>query len=103
MNSYQEPKYQTKGDQIINRQSGDAIPEDEPIFILRARDRHAAGLLRLYATLCQDPVHQDAVFVRALQFHNWALSHPDRVREPNTSKDRGWTSQGIMPPPTSTK
>ena len=41
-----EPKYQIVGDKIVNRASGEAIPEDEPVIIFRARDVHAAGLIR---------------------------------------------------------
>lgn len=29
------------------------IPDDEPVFLLRAQDRHAAATVRSYATRCQ--------------------------------------------------
>lgn len=97
MNAYQEPKYEIRGDKLVNRQSGEAIPEDEPIIVFRARDKHAAELLVIYARMCQDPQHQEAARRRAAQFSNWASIHPDRMKEPDTKMDEGWTTAGKKP------
>jgi len=94
MNVYQEPKYKIVDGKLVNRQSGEAIPDDEPVFILRARDRHAFGLLQRYAGLAKDEKHREAVFVRIVQFKNWAEMHPDRMKEPDSQQDEGWTSAG---------
>lgn len=95
MNVYQEPKYQIVNGQLVNRQSGIAIPPDEPLFVLRARDKHAARLLIEYCQLVQDPEHREAVRTRATQFSNWAILHSDRMKEPDSQKDDGWTSAGM--------
>ncbi len=97
MNTYQEPKYEIKEGKIYNRQSGEMIPDDEPIFILRARDRKAPSIIAHYAELCQDPTHKDAVRTRSAQFFNWQECHKDRVKEPDTQRDFGWTSAGTKP------
>ncbi len=94
MNVYQEPKYEIKNGKIHNRQSGEQIPDDEPVFILRARDIHAAELIVLYSREVADPKHQEAVRMRAAQFNNWASLHPTRMKAPNTQMDAGWTSAG---------
>lgn len=94
MNTYQEPKYMIKEGKIVNRQSGEAIPEDEPIFILRARDHNALGALAAYLSLCSDLKHKEAVRQRHAQFANWAALHQDRLKEPDTQITNDWTTAG---------
>lgn len=94
MNTYQEPKYEIKGKKLVNRQSGEAIPDDEPVFILRARDVHAVAALMNYAGNVANPAHKEAVKTRAAQFSNWAILHRDRMKEPDSEMDNGWTSAG---------
>jgi len=94
MNEYQEPKYKVDNGVLVNRQSGEAVPDDEPIFILRARDKKAAELLFGYAEKCLDKTHREAVRIRAHQFLNWAEKHPDRMKEPDTHLTTSWTSAG---------
>ena len=98
MNPYQEPKYEIKGGKLVNRQSGEAIPDDEPVFILRARDKHAAPTLIHYAANVEDREHREAARTRAAQFSNWAALHPTRVHEPDSQMNGGWTSAGTPPP-----
>lgn len=101
MNRYQEPKYKVQNGRIVNRQSGNVIPDDEPVIILRARDVYAAPLLRDYANKLPKGTHRQAIETRAQQFENWAADHPDRMKEPDTDIDEGWTTAGKMeiPPP----
>src|SRR5215813_6030170 len=96
MTVYQEPKYLIDQNtaRVRNRQSGAAIPEDEPIFIFRASDRKAAEVLWHYSAHCKDKIHRKAVETRALQFENWAQEHPSRMKEPDTSVNEGWTDRG---------
>ena len=81
----QEPKYTVNGTHIVNRASGEAIPHDEPVFIFRARDKWAAGVLGDYAQFVNDPKHAEAVNARFIQFGKWAEAHPDRMKEPDTA------------------
>ena len=41
-------KVSTDGEHIVNTVSGELIPDDEPLFLLRARDELALRLLRDY-------------------------------------------------------
>ena len=68
----------------MNRQSGEAIPEDEPVMIFRARDKHARRAIAFYMALVADPDHSRAVRHRIEQFNNFAEFHPDRMKEPDT-------------------
>ncbi len=81
----QEPKYGVnENGKLVNRVSGEPIPDDEPVFILRARDVHAAIIIRDYAMYCADDEHREVVLGRWADFRRFAADHPDRMKEPDT-------------------
>lgn len=86
MDEIQEPKYEIRQGRIHNRATGEAIPDDEPIFILRAKDKNAAEAIAQYCDLCSIENHREIVKARISQFLNWAEENPDRMHEP-TSPD----------------
>jgi len=47
-----DPKYHIDGDQIIKTSNNQPIPKDEPLFLFRARDKHALDTLLHYRQLC---------------------------------------------------
>lgn len=81
----QEPKYtsSSKTGRLCNRQTGKPIPDDEPVFILRAQDMHALHALRHYLVFCAEPDHQEAVQKRIADFEAFAAAHPERMKEPD--------------------
>jgi hypothetical protein len=81
----QSPKYTISGSQIVNRMTGNPIPADEPIFILRASDKLACGTIGDYANLCSNEAHAAAVQDVFIQFGEWSDAHPDRMKEPDTA------------------
>lgn len=93
MKTKQEPKYKIKG-RIVNRQSGQAIPDDEPIFILRARDVTAVELLKKYGDLVKasgcNTEHRTSVQKRVDQFSKFAADNPDRMKVPDTTLTNAW-------------
>lgn len=88
----QEPKYDvTDQGQIVNRVSGQPIPDDEPVFIFRARDLFAASALNAYLrALCAADSevvghdHRHAIRTRVRDFERFALQNPDRMKVPDT-------------------
>mgnify|MGYP000577875052 CR=1 FL=1 len=76
MKEAQETKYIAMNDRLYNRASGDPIPDDEPVFILRGRDIHAAYAIELYSELCENYDHANTVRERASHFRNFAHKHP---------------------------
>lgn len=80
----QEPKYDIRNRRIINRATGEVIPNDEPIFILRAKDRKALHVLREYLDVITKPAHFEAVVSRIRDFMAFRHAHPDRMKEPDT-------------------
>jgi hypothetical protein len=81
----QEPKYTVDADgRIVNRASGEAIPDDEPVFIFRARDWFALAALHHYVDLCGITSHRRAVEVRIQDFARFKMAHPERMKEPDS-------------------
>lgn len=83
----QEPKYTVVNGRIANRLSGEPIPDDEPVFILRGKDVHAHQALTAYASLVGAGEHREAVNQRAAQFAEFARKNPARMKKPDTSRD----------------
>jgi hypothetical protein len=86
----QEPKYTVSGrGRLVNRSSGVEIPDDEPVFILRASDRKAASRLTSYQFECSNEAHRKAVSARVDAFLMFAIQHPKRMKEPDTATPGG--------------
>ncbi len=91
MNATQEPKYKIENGKLVNRSSGEQIPDDEPVFVLRARDKHAAATLASYSTYINGTdEHSEAVHLRIRQFEKWSKDHPERMKEPDTTLTSDW-------------
>lgn len=86
----QEPKYTvgTRDGRIVNRATGKPIPDQEPIFILRAKDVHATAALAAYLsaiTAVTEPAHVIEVQRRIDAFDAFAEAQPDLVKQPDTA------------------
>lgn len=82
----QEPKYTTSGKngRLVNRATGTAIPDDEPVLIFRAQDRHAVHAMRAYALVCEQPDHIAVIEQRIADFERFAAANPQRMKEPDS-------------------
>lgn len=85
MKASQEPKYDVREGRIVNRRTGQPIPDDEPVFVFRAKDRRALTALTAYYAAITNPEHAKAVAVRIESFKAFAAGHPERMREPDSS------------------
>jgi hypothetical protein len=59
--------------------------DDEPVFVLRAQDKIAAPLIRLWADWAEregSPKSLDAMAI-ADEFERWARNHPQRMKWPD--------------------
>ena len=75
---------------LVKRSNGEPIPEDEPIFVLRARDHLAVSLLRQYRVLseadgCND-FQLDGVDQVIADFLAFAEEHPERMKQPGVTR-----------------
>lgn len=84
----QESKY-TVGPRgrLVNRESGQPIPDDEPVMILRAQDRLAYEAVLRYRDHAEDQTAADAIRrgagERLAAFANFALHCPYRMKDPS--------------------
>lgn len=82
-------KYGVNDDgQLHNRLTGNVIPADEPVFILRARDVHAVYAMQCYLDACKVDWYKSIVRQRIGDFADFAINHPDRMREPGSLHEK---------------
>lgn len=64
------------------------IPEDEPVFLFRARDALLPKVLNYYEHICREHgapgSHIAAINDRAKEITSWQLDHQDRVHTPGS-------------------
>jgi len=75
---------------LIKISNGEAVPEDEPVFILRARDSLAIDTLQHYSNISNDDHCTDyhlsgmARVIRA--FMAFKRDHPERMKQPGITR-----------------
>lgn len=73
----------------VSVDTGDRTPigDDEPVFVLRARDAMAIPVLDAYAQLCSAHGSPSEHLQSVLQTHNafrdWQDAHPGDVKQPD--------------------
>jgi hypothetical protein len=82
---HQEPKYDIVDGKHVNRATGVAIPDGEPIIIFRAKDLKAVIALSAYRDACNDVDHRAVIDRRISQFNAFALAFPQLMKEPDTA------------------
>lgn len=83
----EDRKFKFEDGRFINRVSGEEIPDDEPVIIFRARDRHAVGLLLTYQNMVENDHHKAAIQDRINEFTQFQIDHSERMKEPGITGD----------------
>lgn len=73
---------------IRNRVSGEAIPHDEPLFLLRARDINALAALYRYRQVCAECKlsHLAGIDRTIGRFLQYAHANPERMKQPGVTE-----------------
>src|SRR4051812_5709207 len=83
-------KFSTDGSKIFNTVSGEEIPENEPCFLLRARDTRSLAVLLAYRRECIsegcNKLHIAGIDQVIGKFEAFALSHPERMKQPGITR-----------------
>ncbi len=78
--------------EIVKKSNGEILPHDEPLFLIRARDRLALPLLREYRRMCQgDGCNEYIVGLldeMITQFDEFQKEHPERMKQPGVTRGR---------------
>jgi len=85
-------RFHLEGEEIIKTSNGDPIPHDEPLLILRARDRLAIPILKIYQQLaivdgCND-WFMGELAKTLKQFEDFAKLHPERMKQPGVTRGK---------------
>lgn len=88
----QDPKYNIVDGQLVVAATGVPIPEDEPVFIFRAKDCLAADCaLEPYRDAVkgrdypQAEAHAQAIAKRIAEFRAFLAQHPERAKLPDSA------------------
>lgn len=77
----------------VTTEHGD-IPDDEPVFVLRARDMATVSTLQTYETICaalgSPQRHLDGIVAARRGIHAWQQEHQDRMKVPDSEASRAW-------------
>jgi hypothetical protein len=75
---------------IIKNVTGDPIPEDEPLFLFRAKDQLAIQVLQYYRELClqtgSPAEHLRGIDGEIQVFTDFAQRHPERMKQPGITR-----------------
>jgi hypothetical protein len=84
-----DEKFGIQNNQLVKRSTGEAIPEDEPLFILRGSDLLAYPTLFYYLTLCgRESCSKRQILLMNNQlekFLDYLDAHPDLMKLPGSS------------------
>jgi len=86
-----DEKFSTTGD-IVKLSNGEIVPEDEPLFLIRARDRLAVAALEAYRVLSQEDgcidYHFEHLDKDIEAFKRFREEHPERMKQPSITRGR---------------
>ena len=82
-------RFHIDGERIVKTSNGQPVPEDEPLFLLRARDRLAVRLLHVYGLMsikggCTS-YHMSSLRTCIEEFKAFAREHPARMKQPGST------------------
>lgn len=84
-----DSKFYVERDEIKGP-NGATIPEDEPLFLIRARDYLALTLLREYEQLCAEDgctdYQMEGIRSAIVSFEKFADDHAERMKQPGVTK-----------------
>ncbi len=77
-----ERKYKIKDGKIVKRDGEKPIPDNEPLFIFRAKDRKALAALVAYCMILDNLDQKAAVTKSINDFRDFQERNPELLKEP---------------------
>ena len=77
-----ERKYKIKDNRLVKRDGEIPVPENEPLFILRAKDRKALPALLAYHMILDNLSQMESVKKSIDDFREFQEKNPDLMGEP---------------------
>jgi len=82
-----ERKYKILDNQLVKRDGEVPVPDDEPLFILRAQDRKALPAIVAYCEILDNIDHRASVKKTINDFREFQAKNPERMKEPDSPPD----------------
>lgn len=83
-------KYHIENNEVVRTADGTPIPADEPLFILRAKDRLAVAALLEYREICRrdgcNDYQLDGLSDIVAEFEKFAAEHPEAMKQPGVTR-----------------
>lgn len=80
------------GPNIVKISNGEVLPEDEPLMLIRARDRIAIPGLLKYRELCVADGCNDYILglldETIEEFRRFETTHPERMKQPGVTRGK---------------
>jgi len=77
-----ERKYTIEDNQLVKKDNQVPVPNDEPVFILRAKDRKALPALLAYLMILDRLDQRESVTLCINDFRKFQEENPDKMHEP---------------------
>jgi hypothetical protein len=75
---------------LVKISNDEVIPEDEPVFILRARDIHALDTLMHYQAVCRagdcNEYQMEGIDFALKRFVVWQMKNADKMKQPGVTR-----------------
>lgn len=84
MHKTQDPKYGIRDNKLCVMATGEFIPDNEPVFMFRAKDNNAEAAIAFYRTLCSNKNHRAVIGCRISGFNDFKLDNQNLMKEPDT-------------------
>ena len=78
-----ERKYKIMNGQLVKRDNEVPIPDDEPVFVFRAKDRKALPALVAYNMILDNLMQKAEVTKSINDFRRFQEMYPERMGEPS--------------------
>lgn len=87
-----DEKFHVEGDQLIKTANGEVVPLDEPVFVMRGRDRLAIRALEFYKKISQEDgcndYHFEKLEFEIVRFKKFSEEHPERMKQPSITRGK---------------
>ena len=94
-------KFHVDGGEVVKTASGEVLPHDEPLFLLRARDHLATRLLARYRNLCVEDgcnrEHLHALDNHIAAFAQFKIDRPEMMKQPGCTMGEPWIPRNPAP------
>ena len=77
-----ERKYQIQDNRLVKRSNQVPVPDDEPVFIFRAKDRKALPILLAYLLILDNLDQKEEVTKSVNDFRAFQEMYPEKMAEP---------------------